>query len=282
MRTGFFALPKSLVIAFSFLPFATTTSDAQSMEEREFKNRMKNNFGQSMPEIVKQVTHSFLDIPYVAHTLEGNSEEQLVCKFDGLDCTTLVENVLALSLTYRAQGNFDRFKQELTHIRYRNGHIDGYASRLHYFTDWMYENAKRGVLKDISQELGGVPMTKTINFMTAHPNLYPSAKSEETWKQLRACEDSINARQYYYIPLADIKAIETKLNHGDIIGIASTINGLDCNHMGIVNKIGHQAYLLHASSVNKVVELSALPLHQYVAQNKRNGGIFVARPIDQE
>lgn len=250
--------------------------------EKDFQTRMKNDFGQTMPEIVKQITHSFLKTPYVAHTLEGNSQEQLVCRFDGLDCTTLVENVLALALTYKAGGDFDRFKQELTQIRYRNGKVDGYASRLHYFTDWLYENEKRGIFKDIGQELGGTRMNKEINFMTAHPNFYPSANSDEVWKELRSREDSINNRQYFFIPLSQIKTIEAKLNDGDIIGIASSVNGLDCNHMGIINKIGNQAYLLHASSVNKAVELSALPLHQYVALNKKNSGIFVARPVDKE
>ncbi len=262
------------------ISMAAMTGRAQSDAEKAFKERMGNDYGQTMPVIVKQITHSFLKTPYVAHTLEGNQQEQLVCRFDGLDCTTLVENVLAMALTYKAGGSFDQFKDELKKIRYRNGEIDGYTSRLHYFTDWLYENQKRGVIRDISQELGGIPLTKTIDFMTAHPDLYPSAKSEEAWKQLRIREDSINARQYYYIPLADIKHIEPKLNDGDIIGIASNISGLDCNHMGIINKIGNQAYLLHASSVNKEVELSSVPLHQYVAQNKRNSGIFVARPVE--
>lgn len=283
MRIKLFSRP-TFFRDFTFLSalLLTLTVKAQSAEERDFRNRMKNDFGQTMPEIIKQITHSFLKTPYVAHTLETTGEEQLVCKFDGLDCTTLVENVLALAQTYKAGGNYDHFKQELTHLRYRNGAIEGYPSRLHYFVDWMYENEKRGIFKDISQELGGVAMTKKIDFMTAHPNLYPSAKNEEAWNQLRSWEDSINSRNYYYIPVADIKAIETKLNDGDVIGIASNINGLDCNHMGIINKIGPQAYLLHASSVNKEVELSAVPLHRYVAQSKKNIGIFVVRPQDQE
>lgn len=285
MRIGQSYSPMAFPIGFSLsvLLFLLSGSlPAQTLEERDFKARMRNDYGQTMPVVVMQVTHSFLKTPYIAHTLEGAQEEQLVCRFDGVDCTTLVENVLALARTYQAGGNFSYFKDELTKIRYRNGVVDGYPSRLHYFTDWMYENEKRGALKDVSRELGGIPMSKKIDFMTAHPNLYPSAKSDDAWKQLRAREDSINSRSYYYIPLADINAVEPKLNDGDIIGIASNINGLDCNHMGIVNKIGNQAYLLHASSVNKEVELSSVPLHQYVAQNKRNSGIFVARPLEHE
>lgn len=269
-----------LGLSIALAPLRTVT--AQSDPERVFQEKIKGNYGQKMGEIMKQITHTFLKTPYVAHTLEGNPEERLVCKFDGLDCTTLVENVLALSLTYREGGDYNRFRNELTRIRYRNGKIDGYASRLHYFIDWMYENEKRGVIRDITAELGGKPLEKEINFMTKHPNLYPSANSDEVWKKLKEREDSINSRSYYFIPLAEIQSIEPKLNDGDIIGIASTVDGLDCNHMGIVNKIGNRAYLLHASSVNKEVELSELPLHRYVAQNKKNRGIFVARPLDRE
>ena len=285
MKIGVFSFPavnKSALFTLLYISILTTVVRAQTDEdvEKSFTEKMEADYGQTMPVIIKQVTHSFLKTPYVAGTLEGNQQEQLVYRFDGLDCTTLVENVLALALTYTAGGSFEQFKEELTKIRYRNGEINGYPSRLHYFTDWLYENEKRGVIRDITQELGGIPLNKKINFMTSHPDLYPSAKSEDTWKQLKIREDSINARLYYYIPLADIKHIEPKLNDGDIIGIASNINGLDCNHMGIVNKVGSQAYLLHASSLNKKVELSAVPLHQYVAQNKKNSGIFVARPVE--
>ena len=40
----------------------------------------------------------FLGLPYVAHTLEINDDERLVVNTRQLDCTTLVENVTALTL----------------------------------------------------------------------------------------------------------------------------------------------------------------------------------------
>ena len=36
-----------------------------------------------------------LDVPYVAGTLDGNEEEQLVVRTDALDCTTFVETSLS-------------------------------------------------------------------------------------------------------------------------------------------------------------------------------------------
>lgn len=41
---------------------------------------------------------NLLGVPYVANTLDGTDEERLVVHLDKVDCTTLVETVLALSL----------------------------------------------------------------------------------------------------------------------------------------------------------------------------------------
>ena len=41
----------------------------------------------------------YLDVPYVAHTLEADGPEELVINCDEVDCTTLVEYVLAETLT---------------------------------------------------------------------------------------------------------------------------------------------------------------------------------------
>lgn len=73
---------------------------------------------------------TFIDVPYVAHTLETDGEEDLVINCDEVDCTTFVEYVLALSLP-SASGNKmseSDFAANLQRIRYREGKIDGYTS----------------------------------------------------------------------------------------------------------------------------------------------------------
>ena len=72
--------------------------------------------------------------PYVAHTLEINEREKLVVNTRQLDCTTLVENVVALTCAFkRGNGSFKDYKYYLNIIRYRNGRNTGYVYRLHYF-----------------------------------------------------------------------------------------------------------------------------------------------------
>ncbi|MEO6685900.1 MAG: N-acetylmuramoyl-L-alanine amidase-like domain-containing protein, partial [Dyadobacter sp.] len=223
----------------------------------------------------------FLGTPYVASTLEGNPTEKLVCKFDGLDCTTLVESSIGLAIAKSENLNYEGYKTELTKIRYRDGVIDGYPSRLHYVLDWMYENEKRGRLEDITSKVGGVPYKKEINFMSTHANFYPALDNTEVWEKIKEQENIINSREYSYIPKASLQKAEPMLRDGDIVAFTSSVEGLDCNHMGIITKIGNRAYLIHASLAGKKVMLSSLPLAEYVASVPKHTGMIVARLTEQ-
>ena len=89
-----------------------------------------------------------LGVPYVAGTLDEGKEEKLIVHLDKVDCTTFVETVLALALADKEKKrNFGSFKKALQHIRYRGGILDGYPSRLHYFSEWIKDNERKGIVK---------------------------------------------------------------------------------------------------------------------------------------
>ena len=113
--------------------------------------------------------------------------------------------------------------------------------------------------------------------MTSHAELYPALSSEEVWREIKQVEEEINERKNYYIPQEAVRKVEPLLREGDIVGITSSVEGLDCNHQGIITKIGDRAYLVHASTDAKKVVLSSRPLAEYVASIKRHTGIIVAR-----
>jgi hypothetical protein len=90
-------------------------------------------------EVVGSIGRMFLETPYVAHTLEVEGPERLVVHLGGLDCLTFVESTLALArCVRRGRTTMDDFRAELQQLRYRDGRIDGYPSRLHYFTDRLH------------------------------------------------------------------------------------------------------------------------------------------------
>ena len=97
----------------------------------------------------------FVGRPYVASTLE-REPERLVINLREWDCTTLVESAVALARTAQSPTpTFDVYLRELSRLRYRTAVITDYTDRLHYFTDWIYENARRGLVRDVTAEIGG-------------------------------------------------------------------------------------------------------------------------------
>ena len=229
-----------------------------------------------------EIGKSFLLTDYVAGTLEINSpNEKLIVNLTGLDCVTFVENCLTFARCLKkGKTTFDDYKNELEYIRYRDGKLDGYASRLHYFCDWIYNNEEKGVVKNISSELGE-EYNKTIDFMSTHAKSYKQLSDKNVLESIKAVEDSINSRYHYYIPKKNIAKIQDQLQNGDIIATTSSINGLDVTHTGYVYKgVDGGTYFLHASSKSKEVIISDNSLADYVGEDSKKTGIMVARPVE--
>ncbi len=241
---------------------------------------LKNNYTQntSLEETVISVGKSFLATPYVAKTLEIDPNESLVINLQGLDCTTFVENVIAFSLLLKNnKDDFDSYTNYLQKIRYKDGILDGYASRLHYFSDWISNNEQKGIIKDITGGIGGIELKKNINFMSAHRELYPFLKDDQNFNKIKKSEININKSHFCYLPKDQIKDNESLINSGDIIAITTSIKGLDISHTGIAIRLKTgRIHLLHASTKGEVL-ISEVPLATYLQKLKNNTGIMVSR-----
>ncbi len=252
--------------------------DKQAVENktRATKDLLVDGFGKTVVAVGK----TFLGTPYVAKTLEVGETETLVINLQGLDCTTYVENVLAFGLLLKkGKTDFGSFAKTLEHIRYKDGKLQGYASRLHYFSEWIANNGAKGLLKDVTSEIGGVEISKEINFMSTHRDLYPFLKDEVNFEKIRASEAYLNGRTICILPQDMIGPNEHLLRSGDIIALTTSIKGLDITHTGIATREKDgRIHLLHASSSGQV-EVSELPLVDYLKKVKKNTGIMVARPL---
>lgn len=254
-------------------------ADRQAVEEKieQIQSLETNDFGKTMVAVGK----SFVGIPYVAKTLEIGNKETLVVNLQGLDCTTFVENVLAFSLMLEKERNtFDDFIKILETIRYKNGELDGYGSRLHYFSEWISNNAEKELVQNITEDIGGIAITKDINFMGTHRDLYPFLADAKNYEKILATETSLNGRSFCYLPQDQIATNEHLIESGDIIALATSIDGLDVTHTGIATRENDgRIHLLHASTGSMEVEISKLPLAEYLKSIKKNIGILVARPL---
>tara|TARA_R110002167_G_scaffold35569_8_gene113552 strand:- start:1809 stop:2654 length:846 start_codon:yes stop_codon:yes gene_type:complete len=255
-------------------------ADKQAFENKTIAidGLLENDLGETIVAIGK----TFIGLPYVAKTLEIGDKESLVINLHGLDCTTFVENVLAFGMLLRdGKTDFDSFAANLETIRYKNGKLDGYASRLHYFSEWIANNQAKGLLEDVTAEIGGTEITKDINFMSTHRDLYPFLKDDEgNFEKIQASEHYLNDRPICILPQDRIAANEHLIHSGDIIALTTSIEGLDITHTGIATREKDgRIHLLHASTGSNKVEVSVLPLAEYLKKIKKNTGIMVARPM---
>lgn len=243
-----------------------------------------------MGELVARIGESFVGTKYSPHTLEAEGPEGLVIELEELDCVTFVENVLALARFVKSAPpivmNEERvlrgyYSGILTRIRYRDGEIDAYPSRLHYFSEWIDNNDEMGIVTSLAEELGGVSDPEPIDFMTTHVDAYRQlAEFPAFVDEVRAAEERLSARGRFFIPEDQIAAISDRIQDGDIIAATSTVEGLDVAHTGIALWIDGTLHLLHAPLVGEAVQISEVSLSERILRIEGQDGIMIARPSE--
>ncbi len=221
----------------------------------------------------------FLGAPYAPAPLERKGHgEPLVINLRAFDCFTFVESMTALALTIRTgERTPEAFAGILERLRYRRGIRGDYASRLHYFTDWLGDNRRLGILCDVSRELGGRPLLKPVRYMTDHPGSYPPLADRLLTAEMRRAERNLSRRKRYYLGKAAIAKAESLIREGDVIGITAAAKGLDVIHTGLAVKKEGRVHLLHASRRAGVVVITKETLHRYVTDRSDATGIVVGR-----
>ncbi len=225
---------------------------------------------------------------YEPHTLEVPGPERLVVNLEALDCVTFVENVLVMArLAWSAPRGLvddpDRFaaayRRELTAIRYRGGELDGYPSRLHYFSEWIADNEAQGLVEAVSRELGGVEDESPLDFMSTHPDAYRQLADPAVLAEIASTETRLRSMPRHYLPEHGIEAAAAGIREGDIIAATSTVPGLDIAHTGIAVRRGGVLRLLHAPLVGSHVQISEESLAERILRIEGQDGIMVARPL---
>ena len=228
---------------------------------------------------VRMIGTSFVGSPYGAHTLEQEGPERLVVNLRAFDCVTFVESTLAIARCVRsATESMDAFRRELQHLRYRGGAIDGYASRLHYFSDWVADNERKGIVTNIAKAIGGESFRKPLHFMTSHPLAYPRLADAAALAEMHSIEDRLSMREVAYIPLQAVPRAVEGIRSGDIIALTTSMEGLDVTHTGLAVDCDGILKYLHAPLTGGAVRVSERSLPDYLKGRTSVTGIIVARP----
>jgi hypothetical protein len=230
-------------------------------------------------EIVARIGEWFVGTVYMPGTLEAPGPEHLVINLREFDCVTYVENMLAFGRTVRAgRKDFASFRNEILSYRYRGGKLAGYPSRLHYFSEWISDNDERGIVENMTPELG-VRDPEPIDFMTSHRASYRQLADDSMFARIAALEKRLSGVPRYVIPEQNIWARETGIRNGDVIAAASSVKGLDIAHTGLAIWKNGRLHLMHAPLVGDSVEISKLPLAERIIASPRQDGVMVARPL---
>jgi hypothetical protein len=231
-----------------------------------------------------------LGTPYEAFTLEeylraGGSPmrtEPLTLSLTRFDCVSLVESCLAVARVAAADApaSWEAYGREMERMRYREGRREGYTSRLHYFSEWLADGERRGLLRRLGQELGGTRDDRPLRFMTQNRGSYPGLQEPGAFEEMGRRERALDAEPRWVVPTARIPAVDAQIQTGDVLAFATSIEGLDVTHSAFAYR-GDDGVLrvLHAPLSGGVVEITRATLPQYVAAIRRATGILVARPL---
>ncbi|MGK7897811.1 MAG: N-acetylmuramoyl-L-alanine amidase-like domain-containing protein [Xenococcus sp. (in: cyanobacteria)] len=232
-----------------------------------------------LEEIIQEIAQQFLGSSYQAGLLDRGSQETLIVSLTQFDCVLFVETVLALVRGIAVEDyTYKTFTDHIINQRYRDGKMNNYCDRLHYFAEWIADNQKRGNLVNLTSTLGGIDLQKTLNFMTTHRASYPQMITNEVnYQCIAEVEQNLRQLNLTYLPTHSLQSIYPQLRSGDIVGITTRIAGLDVTHTGLIYRRGNQVGLIHASPAGQVT--IAKNLQQYVSRIPQAIGIVVVRPV---
>lgn len=219
-----------------------------------------------------------LGLPYQANMLDEPDSESLQVRTDSSDCVIYVETSIALAMTtLQHDSTYNRFKKNLQLIRYRNGKINGYFSRLHYFTDWLLDNQKKGIITLVNQDWPGAVKMDSVYFMSHHLAAYPKlAQSDSLTALIKIKEKQLSASGITFVPKKEVPRYINKIQTGDIIAFVTTIKGLDISHTALAYRDGDFITFMHANPKRGVI-IEPLGLLAYLYSRSSVKGIIVAR-----
>src|SRR5215216_2069483 len=294
MRSWKIAVALFLICSFAFafesrLPLTTVFKGQDQFNRLVAKAKVGNWKALTIGERTAAVGRALVGTRYKHFTLEiDNRIESPSVNFQGMDCWTFFEIALSFArMLNDPESNWtpERLLHYIETDRYRGGQCTGdYLSRLHYLEDWLYDNDRRGLVNDMTRQLGGRSVAHSAREMTVGWRHYRYlAANKSLLGPLARMEANVSSRPLYEIPKSLVAKIEPKLRSGDIIGVISRErNGLHSTaHVGLALRTSDGGlHFMHASSPSnsgKVVVDDELS--KYLYRYRSDSGILVARPL---
>lgn len=271
------------------LPFGTVFKGRDQFDRLVNQARAENWKSLPIGERTATVGRALVGTRYKHFTLEiDNRIEAPSANFNGMDCWTFFEISLGFARMLNdseTEWTPERLLRYIELDRYRNGECTGdYLSRLHYLEDWLYDNSRRGLVDDLTRDLGGRSVPHSAREMSIGWRHYRYlAANKSLLGPLARMEADVSSRPLYEIPKSRVKKIEPKLRSGDIIGIVSRDRGglRSTSHVGLALRTNDGVlHFMHASSPSNAGRVVVdTELSKYLYRYGSDTGIMVARPL---
>lgn len=250
--------------------------------------RAKNWAAQPIGQRTTTVAHALVGTPYGNYTLEIDDKiESPSVNLETLDCWTYYETSLAFARMIKSSPSLWSREALLRYIeleRYRDGHCDGsYLSRMHHLEEVFANNASRGLGENVTAALGGVPVRRNVcemqsawkqyRYLKCNPSLIPGIA------QVESC---VSALPVTYIPRAKVSGIESRLQDGDVLAVASRDPSGYTSHVGLALRDGEKCRFMHATSSKSKGRCCVVDVRisEYLSEKSNNMGLIVFRPAE--
>ena len=273
----------------SRLPFSAVFKGQDQFNRLVSKAKAGNWQALPIGDRTAAVGQALVGTRYKHFTLEiDNRTEAPSANFQGMDCWTFFEIALGFArMLDEPEANWspERLLHYIELDRYRGGECTGeYLSRLHYLEDWLYDNDRRGLVEDLTRDLGGRNVPHSAREMSVGWRHYRYlAANRSLLGPLARMEANVSSRPLYEIPKSRVAGIESKLRSGDIIGvIGRDRSGLySTSHVGLALRTSDGVlHFMHASSPGNYGHVIVdAQLSKYLYRYHSDSGILVARPL---
>src|ERR1700737_3493368 len=270
-----------------YLPFSTVFRGETVFERLAHQAERENWRSLPLGDRTVVIGRSLLGTPYANYTLEiDNHIEAPSVNLNGVDCWTYFEIALGFARMLETKTRNYTPQDLLAMVeldRYRGGRCNGsYTSRLHFLEDWIYDNERRGLVRNLTRSLGGVPMRgrhlnemshqwRESRYMRHNVALVP---------QLAQIDKRIASRTIYHIPREQVSQIESRIRSGEVICITGRGPEGFTEHVGLAYRDGvGVVHFMHASKDERRVVID-VPTRQYVSRYHNFTGLMVLRPLD--
>ncbi len=234
--------------------------------------------GESFGQLVARAAHLQLGVPYAPAA--SPDPEALVIDLETFDCVTLIESTLAVArCTWAGTEDVECFAREVQASRYKAGKVDGFISRLHYFSDWFDDNAKRGRVQELTPKLGGHEITVPSFFLSLHGKAHPAMARADVRAQVAELEARLSRTPSLILEREQLAKAQRHLESGDLVAIVTTKPGILISHVGFVwMDADKKPRFMHASSHHGRVLVTS-EVATYVGRWPDRRGAVIARPL---